>query len=489
MTTGTLASVDGRLVIAGARADAVEGGTLPLTDPSTGAPIAEVAAATGADVNRAVDAARTAFMGAWGATAPAQRGRALQTIAAAIRAHGERLQLLDVLDAGLPRRMAKADAEAAARYFEFYAGAADKIHGESIPIGNGMVDFTLREPYGVCAIITPFNVPLQLMARSVAPALAAGNTVVVKAAEQAPLSVLALGQLIADTGLPPGTVNVLCGGGAACGQELVAHHDVHHVTFTGSLPTGRRVMATAAAAMTPVTMELGGKSPHLLFADADIDRAIDAIAASALLSAGQVCSAGTRILVHHTRYEEVCAKLAARAQAITIGPAIDDPEMGPVVSAAQRDTITAAVARAREAGAIELGGPEPADRLPAGDGYFVAPVVFAEVDPASELAREEVFGPVLAVLPFDTPEEAIALANDSDYGLVAGLWTRDVGRAMAAARALQAGQIFVNSYGVGGGIELPFGGYKRSGIGREKGVEALREYTQVKNVCVEAELR
>lgn len=470
------------LLIDGQERPAEDGSVVPAIDPSTGEQHGVVADGSPADVDAAVASARAAF-NAWWNQPPVERGRILMRVAELIRARADELWRIDALDAGIPTRMARTDVENAARYFEYYSGAADKLHGDSIPLGPTAIDFTIREPYGVCAVIVPFNVPFQLTARSVAPALATGNTVVVKPAEQAPVPVLELGRLMIEAGVPPGVVNVVPGPGATVGSHLAGHPDVDHVTFTGSLVTGQRVMEAATTQLTPVTLELGGKSPQVIFADADIDDVIQAIRGSSLLTAGQVCSAGTRVLVEASAYDALVEPLVGVARTIQIGRATDGPDMGPLVSATQQQRVLEAIDRASAEGEILTGGRAPEDPSLA-SGFFVEPTLIGDLGSDPTVTKEEIFGPVLTIQPFETTDNAIEMANDTEFGLVAGIWTRDVGRAMEAARQIRAGQIFVNNYGVGGGTEMPFGGFKKSGIGREKGLPALLEYTQVKNVCV-----
>ena len=466
--------------------DRVMGGgsdSFPCVNPSTGECIAHAVAGTSADIDEAIGAARDAF-GGWGTLAPVERGRMLWRIADAIRERRESLAYLDAVDAGLPLWMGRADVDNAARYFEFFAGAADKIYGDSIPLGPGSIDFTAREPYGACGVITPFNVPLQMVARSVAPALAAGNTVVAKPGEQSALPAIALGELMLECGLPAGVVNVISGVGPETGAALAAHPGQDHLTFTGSLAVGREVAAAAARQMTPMTIEAGGKSPQVVFADADVDVAITSIIGSAIRTAGQVCSAGTRVLIEDAAYDQVAGELVRRTEALETGRAVDEPDVGPLVSKAQQTRVLASIESAAAAGVEVLTGGGAPSSGPLAGGFFVEPTIFGEVDPDSDIVREEVFGPVLTLQRFGTVEDAGQMANDTEFGLVAGVWSRDVSTALELARTLQAGQVFINNYGVAGGVELPFGGYKKSGIGREKGLAALAEYTQLKNICI-----
>jgi acyl-CoA reductase-like NAD-dependent aldehyde dehydrogenase len=480
----TTATVE-TLLIGGVRTPASDGRTFEVHDPSSGEVLATVAKATPADVGRAVSAAHEALASAsWGGAPPADRGRIMQRIAQALRDRLDDLATLESRDNGKPLRQARTDVQVAARYFEFFAGIADKIMGTTIPLGPGFLDFTVREPIGVSAQIVPWNYPIQIGARGIAPALAAGCAIVLKPSSEAPMTALRLGEIALDCGLPPGVLNVVPGTGAEAGAALASHPDINQLTFTGSVDVGVQVATMAAANVVPVVMELGGKSPNIVFADADLDLATQGVSTAIFQNAGQTCSAGSRLLVERSAHDALVQRLAARAASMRLGPGVSDPDMGPIISRRQLETIERYVGIGRDEGArVAAGGARPADAALRG-GFYFQPTLLDAVSPEMRVAQEEIFGPVLAIIPFDDLEEAAAMANRSQYGLVSGIWTRDINKAMSLASRIKAGQVFINTYGAGGGVELPFGGYKKSGYGREKGLESLASYTQVKNVCV-----
>ena len=458
------------------------GDELEIFDPSTGRPLARLASGDDRDVDAAARAARAALNGEWSAIAAAVRGRLCRRVAAVLLEKCDELVDIGIRDAGLPVSLARRDVTVAARYFEFYGSVAETVGGETLPLDSTVLGMTLREPWGVCAIVLPFNFPLQLAARDLAPALAMGNTAVLKPAEQTPFGPLALVDACVEAGIPGGVVNAVAGTGAI-GAELVIHPQVDHVTFTGSATTGAGVMAAAASRILPSTIELGGKSPHLVFADASLDDVVAAVVSGCMRPAGQACSAGTRVLVERPAYRDVVERLTSAIQALTVGPAHADPDVGPLASASQRDRVAAAVKLSEDEGArvIRGGRNHPSAR---NGGYFIVPTLIADAANDAHAVQQEIFGPVLTLQAFDTEDEGVLAVNATPYGLVAAVWTRDGARGLRVARQAQAGQVFVNGYGVGGGVELPFGGYKRSGIGRTKGVAGALEYTQLKTICV-----
>ena len=474
-----------QLIIDGERAEASDRGTFEVSDPSSGGLLATVAKATKDDVDRAVSAAQAALESkAWGGAAPADRGRILYRIAQALRDRAEELANLESRDNGKPLRQARTDLQVAARYFEFFAGIADKIMGHTIPLAPGFLDYTVREPIGVSAQIIPWNYPIQIGARGVAPALAAGCTVVLKPAEDAPMTALRLGEIAIDCGLPRGVLNVLPGMGPEAGAALASHPGINQLTFTGSVEVGIAVAKMAADNVVPVTMELGGKSPNIVFADADMEATAQGVANAIFQNAGQTCSAGSRLLVQRQAHDELVARVVERAKAMRVGPGVSDPDMGPIISKKQLETVERYVKIGEGEGARVVAGGKRPSGTDMKDGFFFQPTVLDRVAPEMRIAQEEIFGPVLAVMAFDDVEDAIAIANRSQYGLVAGVWTRDINKAMTIASRIKTGQVFINTYGAGGGVELPFGGYKKSGYGREKGLDSLASYTQIKNVCV-----
>jgi len=453
-------------------------GTLTTHDPATGEPIAEVAVTSEAEVDRAVSAAREAFP-AWRDTDPERRGRLVGAVADVIREHADELAAIETLDQGKPRSQAESDFEGAARYFEYYAGAADKLDGRSIPTGTDQVDFTVREPYGVSAQVTPWNFPGNLFARGVAAALVAGNGVVLKPAPETPLSTLRLAELCTEAGIPDGVVNVVPGPGEPTGTALTGHPDVDTITFTGSVPTGRAIMRAAAEHVTPVTLELGGKNPAVVLPDADLDSAVEWIETGIFTNAGQVCSAADRAIVHEDVHDEFVDRIVERAESYTVAPGTEDPDLGPLVSDAQLDRVAGYVDVGKREGATVATGGSVLDR----PGHFYEPTVLTGVEPGMRIAQEEIFGPVLTVIPFTEDAEALEIANGVDYGLVGGVFTTDVTRAMRFVRRIEAGNVYVNKW-FGDTVQTPFGGYKQSGIGREKGFEALDSYLRTKNVAI-----
>jgi aldehyde dehydrogenase (NAD+) len=454
---------------------------LVVNNPATAEPVATIAQADVDAAERALNAARRcADSGELTRARPAQRVTWLLAIAAHIRAVADEGAWVLCQENGKSLNDARDEFIEAARYFEYYAGMADKIEGTSIPLGDGYIDFTVYDPMGVSAQIVPWNFPVSICARSLAPALAAGNAVVIKSPELSPLGMCVLVRAIAQAGLPNGAVNLICGRGREVGTHLVNSAKVDQIVFTGSVPTGQTILRDAATHAIPSVMELGGKSAAIAFADVDRNQLLSSVKGGIFFNAGQVCSAMSRLLVQRDIYEEVVESIVALAEGLTVGPGQDNPDLTPVVSAGQLSGIEALCRRAMEEGAVvATGGEAFSDR----GGHFMRPTVFRDVTPTMCIAQEEVFGPVLAVIPFDSEEQAIAIANGTEFGLVAGVFTQDISRAMRCARRLRAGQVFVNEW-YAGGIETPFGGVGMSGFGREKGQEALYSYVRTKNVAI-----
>lgn len=457
----------------------LSGATLPLENPSTGEQIGEIARGGAGDIDAAVAAAEAARWGDWARLSAAERGRILFKLGHLVLEKVEDLARIEALDVGKPLKQARADAVALARYLEFYGGAADKFHGETIPYLDGYTVYTLREPHGVTGHIVPWNYPMQIIGRSVGAALAAGNCCVLKPAEDACLTALAFADLAKAAGLPDGVLNVVPGLGAEAGAALTAHPGVHHLSFTGSVGTGIQVQTAAAQNVVPVTLELGGKSPQLVFEDADVAAALPFLVNAGIQNAGQTCSASSRILVHRSLHDEVVGRMAERYRELRVGQAMTDLELGPLISAKQKALVMGFLARAHD---LETVGQGVLHDTPEG-GHYVAPTLLAGATADHVLSRDEIFGPVQVVIPFEDEAEAVAIANGTDYGLVASVWTQNGARQMRLAKAIRSGQVFINNYGAGGGVELPFGGIGKSGHGREKGFEALYGFTTLKTVA------
>ncbi len=467
--------------IAGEWTDALDRTTLPVIDPATGESFSTIPRGKAADVDAAVKAARAALNGPWGRMTATERGRILQKMSELVLADAENLAQLESRDTGKPIGQARNDITVAARYMEFYAGGADKLHGLQVPYMNDMHVVVLREPYGVTAHILPWNYPAQMFGRSVVPALATGNAAVLKPSEDACQSPLAFARIAQKAGLPAGALNIVTGLGEEAGDALTHHRDIDFVTFTGSPEVGTIVQKAAAERTLKVVLELGGKSPQIVFDDADLERAATFILKAITQNAGQTCSAGSRLLVQRGVYDRFVGEVAKRFAQSTAGTPAMDKDCGPLINAAQKARVEGFIERAKKSGIAVLAQGRIADGVHPG-GYYVAPTLFGAVPRDHELACDEVFGPVLSVMPFDDEADAIQLANATDFGLIAAVWTRDGGRQTRVARAMKCGQVYINTYGAGGGVELPFGGVKRSGHGREKGFIALEEFCTVKTV-------
>jgi acyl-CoA reductase-like NAD-dependent aldehyde dehydrogenase len=484
MTKPDVALPPGKLFIGGEFCESLSGRTFPTVNPATEEVITEVALADEADVDRAVQTARRAFEeGPWPRMTPYERSRLLWRIGDLVWAHREELAYIESLDSGKPIRDARnVDVPMVAELFHYYAGWVTKIHGETVPTKWPALCYTLREPLGVCAAITPWNFPLLLAVWKIAPALACGNTVVHKPSETTPLSILKLAEIFQEADAPPGIFNVVTGPGAVTGAALVRHPGVDKVAFTGSTETGKWIMREAAATLKRVTLELGGKSPNIVLADADLEAAVRGAYIGIFYNQGEVCAAGSRLIVDAAIHDALLERLVERTKKLQPGDPLDpNTRMGPLANKAQLEKVESYVRKALEEGdRLVIGGRRP----PVERGYFFEPTIFDGVDPAHTIAQEEIFGPVLAVIPCRDEDEMIRVANQTVYGLAAAVWTRDVKKAHRVARALKAGTVWVNTYNLYD-VTMPFGGYKHSGFGRELGMHALEMYTQVKSVWVD----
>jgi aldehyde dehydrogenase (NAD+) len=459
------------------------GKTIPVIDPSDGQAYDELQRGTAEDIDAAVRAARQCNDSVWSKLSAAERGRLLMRLSNQVAEHAEELAAIEQRDCGKPTKQARADALALVRYFEFYAGACDKLTGETIPYLDGYTVLTWREPHGVTGHIIPWNYPMQIFGRSVGGALAAGNVCVVKPSEDACLSLLRVAQLAADCGFPAGAINIVTGYGHEVGDALARHPGIDHISFTGSPRVGTLIQQVAAERHCPVTLELGGKSPQIVFADAEVEAVLPMVINAIVQNAGQTCSAGSRLLVQRGLYEPLLDRLGQAFTNLRVGPARLDLDAGPLIRASQQQRVWDFLSDAQHAEIPLVAQGQIVDEAP-DTGYYQAPTLLRDVPVSHRLAQEEVFGPVLAAMPFADEDEAVQLANATPFGLVAGIWTRDGGRQLRMARRVRSGQVFVNNYGAGGGVELPFGGVKSSGYGREKGFEALYGFTTLKTVAI-----
>ena len=486
-TTESAAPTVARMLIGGESVDAADGKTFDVTDPASGAVIATAPLGGRADVDRAVAAAREAFddRKGWANWAAGKRGRSLAKLADLIKKNSEELAQLETRNVGKPIRGSRGEVVGASLVFDYYAGAANKLYGQTIPVSKPGLDLTLREPIGVVGLIVPWNFPLLMASWKVAPALAAGNTAILKPASYTPLTAIRLGELALEAGIPAGVLNIVTGPGGTAGASIAAHEGIGKVAFTGETATGQEIMRLASGNVKKISLELGGKSPNIVFADADLEKFAKESPYSVFDNAGQDCCARSRILVERSAHERVVELFAEATRKVKVGDPTDEAtEVGTLVSTKQRDRVKDYIEIGVGEGAtIVVGGTEPDDPALA-DGAYLMPTVFDGVDNDMRIAREEIFGPVVSIIPFDTEEEALRLANATQYGLSGSIWSRDIGKALRAAKAMQAGVISVNSNS-SVHTEAPFGGYKMSGIGRELGMSALDLYTETKNVFID----
>lgn len=469
------------LLIDGKWVAAVGGDTIDVINPCSGDKFTTIDRGGAADIDLAVQAAQRALDGAWGRSTATERGRILQRLGELILKNNEALAQLEAKDTGKPITVARNDITAVARYFEFYGGAADKVHGQNIPYLNGYNVSVVRVPHGVTAHIIPWNYPAQMFGRTLAPALAMGNAAVLKPSEDACLAVIRLGELAQEAGLPPGALNIVTGYGHEAGAALTAHPGINFATFTGSPEVGVMVQESTAKNGVPCVLELGGKSPQVVFADADLDKAVPQIVKAIVQNAGQTCSAGSRLLIQQEIYDQVMQRVGAGFAAIRVGTPEMDLDCGPIINAKQHARVQGFIDDSVASGIAVAAEGQLAQGLPGG-GFFVKPTLFGAVPSDHKLACREIFGPVLSAMPFIDEEDAVRLANSTEFGLVAGVWTENGGRQARMARRIISGQVFINCYGAGGGVELPFGGMKKSGHGREKGFLALEEMSTTKTI-------
>jgi len=475
---------EGKILIGGKWQDPITGETLPVIDPSDGRQFSIIANSSAEDVDLAVQSAQNALECEWGNLNPSERGRLLHKLNVLILKNKDFLSEMESRDVGKPLSQARVDVIACARYFEFYAGAVDKIHGQTIPFLQGYTVLTLREPHGVTGHIIPWNYPLQIIGRTIGGALTMGNCCVLKPGEEASQTALILGELSIQAGFPPGVLNIVTGLGVKTGNALINHQGVNHLSFTGSTEVGKLVQKSAAKNSIPVTLELGGKSPQIVFSDADLDKALPFLVNASIQNCGQTCSAASRVLIERSIYEKLIAMLVKKFRELKVGPAMQDFNCGPLISLRQKKRLEKFLDQAKADGLEVVAEGKIVDEAPE-EGNYVKPVLFRDVPSDHLLSQEELFGPVLVTIPFEDEKQAIDISNGTPFGLVSGVWTKDGARQLRIAKKLKSGQVFINNYGAGGGVELPFGGVKLSGHGREKGFEALYGFSITKTIAIQ----